>query len=300
MEGDCPCPYQPDGMTVNPIRDPERLAALRRLSFLDTRPEPEFDRITCFATSVLKTPTALLTLVDDQRQWFKSCVGLPEPWATVRETPLSHSFCRFVVAAGRPLGLDDARRPPLGCDHPAIEDLGLVAYLGAPLRAPSGAILGAICVGDSRPRQWSAPDMELLGDLAAWATAEIERRDNACECRRLEEELAAVSRERATHEQWERVTGSERSMVSYLVHEISTPLTVIQGYSTMIRDEPLSMQQIKEFATDICDEAALVSDLISRSRDPYRAEATRTPAAEINRSETAMPPPAARSPAPPR
>jgi GAF domain-containing protein len=264
---------------VNPIRDPDRLAALRRLSFLDTRAEPEFDRITRCAASVLKTPVASLTLVDDQRQWFKSCVGLPEPWASVRQMPLSHSFCRYVVTAGRPLALDDARRHPLVCDHPAIADVGVVAYLGVPLRAPSGAVLGAACVGDSSPREWSAEDIQLLEDLAAWATAEIDRRDRSTECRRLEEDLSAAAAERAALERSEQVHASEQSVISYLVHELSTPLTVIQGFSEMIRDQPLSMQQIKEYATDICHEARLVCDLISQSRARHCGAGKRRPAA---------------------
>ena len=74
------------------VRDPVRLSTLRRLCLLDTPPEEALDRLGRLATRVLRAPVALVSLVDSDRQFFKSAVGLPEPWATLRETPLSHSF----------------------------------------------------------------------------------------------------------------------------------------------------------------------------------------------------------------
>src|SRR5262249_43392939 len=75
------------------VYDPARLAALRRLALLDRPAEPSFDRLTRMAARVLRAPVALVSLVDSQRQFFASCVGVAEPWATTRETPLSYSFC---------------------------------------------------------------------------------------------------------------------------------------------------------------------------------------------------------------
>src|SRR5437868_12104027 len=81
------------------VRDPQRLAALRRQVLLDTPPSETFDRLTRLAARVLDAPVALLTLVDEDRQFFKSSVGLPEPFASARQTPLEFSICQYAVAA---------------------------------------------------------------------------------------------------------------------------------------------------------------------------------------------------------
>src|SRR4051794_22450404 len=100
-----------------------RLNALRRTALLDTPAEERFDRLTRLAARVLHAPAALVSLVDEDRQFFKSCVGLPEPWASLRQPPLTHSFCRHVVPLGEPLVVPDARQHPLVRDNPAIVDL---------------------------------------------------------------------------------------------------------------------------------------------------------------------------------
>ena len=100
---------------LNLIRNPDRLDALRALGLLDTPAEEAFDRLARLAARLLHTPVALVSLVDENRQFFKSCFGLPEPWASWRETPLSHSFCQHVVTSNEPLVISDARiHPPVG------------------------------------------------------------------------------------------------------------------------------------------------------------------------------------------
>src|SRR5215204_4313708 len=106
---------------VDDVFNPARLAALRRLHLLDTPAEAAFDRLGQLAQKFLKAPIALVTLVDDQRQFFKSCVGLPEPWATWRSTPLSHSFCKHVVSTDAPLVVNDARKDPIFEENLAIQ-----------------------------------------------------------------------------------------------------------------------------------------------------------------------------------
>ena len=95
------------------VRNVARLSALQRLGLLDTPPEAAFDRLTRVACRVLRAPVGLVSLVDHDRQFFKSCVGLPEPFASARETPVSHSFCQHVVATGKPLIVENARTNPL-------------------------------------------------------------------------------------------------------------------------------------------------------------------------------------------
>jgi hypothetical protein len=156
------------------IRDRRRVAALRATGLLDSPPEARFDRIVRLAASVLGAPTALVSLVDEHRQFFKSCVGLAEPWLSSRTTPLSHSFCQYAVSAREPLVVGDANRHPLLSGNPAIHDLGIVAYLGVPLVTTDGAALGTLCVIDSRPRVWTSDQVDLAREFATLAVREIE------------------------------------------------------------------------------------------------------------------------------
>ena len=92
---------------------PGRVAAVRRTRLLDTPPEPSFDRLTRMAARLLGAPVALLSLITDERQFFKSATGLPEPWASRRAVPLAFSMCRHVVETGAALVVDaGARRRP--------------------------------------------------------------------------------------------------------------------------------------------------------------------------------------------
>jgi PAS domain S-box-containing protein len=153
-----------------------RIAALRRTGLLDSPTEASFDRLTRLASRLIGAPVALVSLVGEDRQFFKSCVGLPEPWASRRETPLSHSFCQHVIGTAEPLIIEDAREHPLVLDNLAIRDLSVVAYAGIPLVTSDGHTLGSFCVIDSEPRQWTAEEVEILSELAASVMTEIELR----------------------------------------------------------------------------------------------------------------------------
>ena len=155
------------------VRDPDRLEAVQATGLLDTDVSPSFDRLARVAAHVLNAPVALVSLVDADRQFFKSCLGLPEPWASGRGAPLSHSFCQHAVASREPLVVDDAREHDLLRDNPAIRDIGIVAYAGIPLIDADGHALGTLCVIDSRPRHWTTHQVQLLSDLAASVVTEI-------------------------------------------------------------------------------------------------------------------------------
>ena len=154
-------------------RDPERASALEATGLLDSDIDPVFDRHARLAAQVLNAPVALVSLVDADRQFFKSCLGLPEPWASQRGTPLSHSFCQHAVASRAPLVVDDAREHAVLRDNPAIRDMGVVAYAGIPLIDAEGNALGTLCVIDSQPRHWTSHQVQLLADLAASVVTEI-------------------------------------------------------------------------------------------------------------------------------
>lgn len=171
------------------IQDHDRLEALRSLCLLDTPADPAFDRLTRLVTRILHVPVALVVLVDANRQFFKSQVGMPEPWATNRETPLSHSFCQHVVATGDPLIIQNARQHNLVHDNLAIRDLDVIAYAGIPLKTDSGEVIGSFCAIDSQPHEWSADDISILTDLAASVMTEIELLTELRERQQIEEAL---------------------------------------------------------------------------------------------------------------
>jgi GAF domain-containing protein len=104
------------------------------------------DRVTRLAWVPSSPEVAHLSLIDADRQFFKSNCGLPEPWASARQTPLPHSFCQHVVASEKYLAIEDARTDPPVADNPAVFELGVIAYLGVPVLAPKGKILGSFCV----------------------------------------------------------------------------------------------------------------------------------------------------------
>lgn len=157
------------------LGDSDRLEALKATGLLDGEPAEAFDRITRIASNTLDAPVALVSLVDEDRQFFKSCIGLPAKWERERETPLTHSFCQHAVASREPLIVPDAREDPLLRDNLAIPDLGVIAYAGIPLIDEAGQALGTLCVIDDKPRDWTAEEVALLEELAAMVVDLIAR-----------------------------------------------------------------------------------------------------------------------------
>jgi two-component system, LuxR family, sensor kinase FixL len=151
----------------------QRLAPLHEAGLLGAPAEERFDRLTRLARRLLGVPVALVSLLDADRQFFLSAQGLPEPWAGLRQTPLAYSFCRSVVEAGLPMSVSDARQDPRVRGNPAIEDLGVIAFLAVSLALPDGCVIGALCGIDHRPRAWTAAEEGALQDLAGAVEAEM-------------------------------------------------------------------------------------------------------------------------------
>ncbi|GAA3381930.1 PAS domain S-box protein [Cryptosporangium minutisporangium] len=155
------------------VADAARLEALRATGLTGGAMVPSLDRLTALAARVLDVPVALVSLVDAERQVFASDCGLSGELAASRQTPLSHSYCKYVVADDAPLVVADARVDERLRTNPAIVDYDAIAYAGVPLHDPGGHVLGSFCVTDTKSRQWSARELEILGDLAAAAESEI-------------------------------------------------------------------------------------------------------------------------------
>ncbi len=158
------------------LDDHRRLDALAGTGLLDSPPDPGFDRLTGLATRLLRAPVSLISLVDDERQYFKSFVGLTGPAAAARQTPLTQSFCKHVVTTGEALLVADAWLDERVAGTTPIPELEVRAYAGVPLLSPEGRSIGAFCVIDTQARTWSDDELEILGELAASVMTEIELR----------------------------------------------------------------------------------------------------------------------------
>src|SRR4051812_21015119 len=183
----------------------ERLAALRRYDILDTLPEQVYDDLTSLAARLCGTPIALVSLVDAERQWFKSRFGL-EPV----ETDRAYSFCAHAIVTGEMFVVPDARQDDRFSGNPLVTSAPDIRfYAGAPLLSSDGHALGTLCVIDRRPRRLKDHDLELLRALGRMVMSQIELRLHIAERREIER--------------------AKSDFVAIVSHELRTPLTSIRG-----------------------------------------------------------------------
>jgi predicted PurR-regulated permease PerM/methylmalonyl-CoA mutase cobalamin-binding subunit len=159
-----------------PPNEEERLAELDGLNLLDTPTEAEFDRITERLTKLFKVPIALMTLIDKDRQWFKSQAGLPADLAEARSTSRDVSLCGHVIANDEGLIVRDLARDPRFANNPFVKQRGLRFYAGVPLRGPNGFPIGTLTILDTKPRDITRQEQELLKMIAADVMEQIKRR----------------------------------------------------------------------------------------------------------------------------
>jgi anti-sigma regulatory factor (Ser/Thr protein kinase) len=190
-----------------------RLAALQRYRILDTEPERAFDDLTTLASQICRTPIALITLLDADRQWFKARVGV-----TQRETERSVSFCTHAIKQPDLYVVPDAKQDVLFKENPfVVGEPGIRFYAGAPLMTPDGHALGTICVLDQVPRTLTAEETEAFDALRRQTQAQLELRLNL-----LQLKEALIERERA-----------ERDHVK-LIGELRTALDDVRKLSGLV------------------------------------------------------------------
>lgn len=152
-----------------PLDEPHRLSTLRSLNILDTLPEERFDRLARVAKKMFEVPIALVTLVDETRQWFKSCVGL-----NASETPRDISFCGHAILGDEVFIIPNAKEDPRFADNPLVlSEPHIRFYAGCPLRALNGQKLGTLCIIDCKPRNLGIEDIMPLQDLASMVEHEL-------------------------------------------------------------------------------------------------------------------------------
>jgi serine/threonine protein kinase len=157
---------------ITPTEEADRLEAVRRYDLLDTPPDGAFDRITALAARVLKTPIAIVSIVDADRIWFKSRHGLD-----VEQIGRDPGLCASAILNGDPWIIEDARLDPRTLTNPLVaSEFGLQFYAGVPLTTSDGYNLGTLCVLDFKPRTMTDEEVATLKDLGAMVMAEMEIR----------------------------------------------------------------------------------------------------------------------------
>jgi predicted PurR-regulated permease PerM/methylmalonyl-CoA mutase cobalamin-binding subunit len=159
-----------------PPNEEERLAELDGLNLLDTPMEADFDQVTERLTKLFKVPIALLTLIDKDRQWFKSQTGLPADLAEARCTSRDVSLCGHVIANDEVLIVRDLARDPRFANNPWVKERGLRFYAGVPLRGPNGFPIGTLSILDTKPREITRQERDLLKMIAGDVMEQIKRR----------------------------------------------------------------------------------------------------------------------------
>lgn len=168
-----------------PANEAGRLQALRALDVLDVPPEERFDRVTRLANKMFEVPIPLVSLVDADRQWFKSTVGLD-----ATESPRSISFCGHAILSDDVFVVEDALQDERFFDNPAVTEEPFVRfYAGAPLRLTSGFVVGTLCIVAREPRHFTQQDRELLTELAELVVQELEDIHTAARERELRESI---------------------------------------------------------------------------------------------------------------
>jgi diguanylate cyclase (GGDEF)-like protein len=187
-----------------PPDEPRRLAALHALKILDTDPEERFDRITRLAQRLFGAQIATVTLVDEDRQWFKSAVGTES-----KGDPRDHSFCAHAILdRSETMIVPDARDDPRFVDNPLVLGAPNIRfYAGQPVVAPGGEAIGTLCVIDDKPRPAADFDSEALAELAGMVEAEIASLSLA-----IGDELTGLSNRRGFEMLGERLLAAARRL----------------------------------------------------------------------------------------
>jgi signal transduction histidine kinase len=202
---------------ATPSDEAERLQDLRSLQVLDTPAEERFDRITRLTRRLLGVPVALISLVDADRQWFKSRQGIE-----LTEVPRDGSFCDHAILCDELFVVHDARADARFADNACVHGTaGIRFYAGAPLRAASGRKIGALCALDCVPRELSRDQRDSLRDLADWVESELANTA-------LTEAVSALEAE----------LGRRSAFVSVIAHEVRTPLTSIRASLGLMAADP--------------------------------------------------------------
>ena len=225
-----------------PLNEPERLAALQRYDILDTLPEQEFDDLTYLAAAISGSLIALISLVDQDRQWFKSKFGID-----ATETPRDISFCGHVVMNEETLVVSDATQDDRFADNPLVTgEAGIRFYAGTPLVTSDNYVLGTLCVIDRYPRTLTPQQLCQLESLSRLVISQLELRLSDVKLTKINQQLAV------SNQHLLRATRLKDEFLANMSHELRTPLNTILGMTESLQEEifgDINAQQLNALQT---------------------------------------------------
>lgn len=232
-----------------PANEAERLAKLNQYNVLDSDAEEAFDRITRFVANLLDVPIALVSLVDAERQWFKSHYGLE-----ARETHRDLAFCAHAIHHDEIFVVPDASKDRRFSDNPlVIDEPSIRFYAGAPLITPDGYRMGTLCAIDRRPRELTEDQKQLLQDFSIIVVDQLELK---------------LARRKA-----DAASRAKSIFLANISHEVRTPMNAIIGFSQMIKlDAP--NEEIGRWAEKMYDSADHLLNLLTDILDLSKLDAT--------------------------
>ena len=237
-----------------PANEERRLEVLRAYNVLDTAPEENFDRLTELAARIFGVPIAVVSLVDQDREFFKSCVGVD-----VRQGDRKIAFCAHAILHDDVFIVEDATLDDRFVDNPQVTHGRIRFYAGAPIRTRTGETIGSFCIKDVVPRTITSDEEKTLSTLAAITIDELELREAA---RAVREAQQAA----------ERANAAKSQFLSNMSHEIRTPLTAILGFSELLVDTSQPDNTREEIANTIRRSGEHLLEIIGNVLDVSKIE----------------------------
>jgi phosphoglycerate-specific signal transduction histidine kinase len=266
---------------IKPINEALRQEELESFNILGSSPQVEYDEITLLASTICKTPSALVSLIDDDRQWFKSHHGLD-----AKETPRNVSFCGHAINQDGLFEINDAFRDDRFSDNPLTTgEPNVVFYAGQPLVSEQGYKLGTLCVIDHTPRQLTQEQKDAMKVLAKHVIAQMElERSN----KNLKDSLEKISSQKE-----ELIQSSKMKtlgvMAGGIAHEINNPLGIIGLYSKHIKQSlvkgKFNEEKILEACTEIDDTVIRIAEIVKALQNISRESSIDT-AKNVNLKQT--------------
>ncbi|HEX8701804.1 MAG TPA: GAF domain-containing sensor histidine kinase [Myxococcaceae bacterium] len=246
-----------------PPNESARLEALAAHALLDTPSEEAFDSLTRLASRLCGTPIALVSLVDETRQWFKSRVGLEEP-----ETTRDVAFCAHAILQDGVLVVRDTHQDERFHDNPLVTGEPRIRfYAGTPLKSLSGHPLGTLCVIDRVPRELTAEQAQALHVLGRQVEAQLQLRLRVRELERRDAES------RAQREALSRLNRQKDGLLQLVVKDLQLPLSAIHSHAALVQNRSYLPEDVRGAARDIREGTESVQRLVANLLEASQEDA---------------------------
>ena len=234
------------------LGDPERLETLHRLGLVDAPVNTDLQSMMVLMERLLQSSVALVSLVDEQRQYFSAMVGLQEPWASCQQTPLTHSFCQHVVLDGKCLEVEDSVQDSRVSENLAVSELGVRAYLGYPV-VVNGEVLGSVCAIHTSPHTWTESERTIVEHFAEAVSNKLEV---SLERNRFLDHMAALKKNEKCSQE----------LLKILFEEISGPLECIRSTLSKACSKTKSAEELAEDSQEALQQLKAICYILEQAK----------------------------------